>query len=469
VFTNQAAGSYDFQSDASITYSGNKSATIDNHGQVGKSGGTGTSVIAHKVQFTNFGTVAATSGTLLVDGAAQFASNELAGGTWQVGPAATLKLSPLTGTIPSYPQIYRNRGTVTLDGSGSAFDQIEWLSRNYGTLNVTGGRSFSTRSGNLINDGTINLQGGGTFTVNGDFTISESGYLVADAASRFKVLTNVKFNSTQGALWRTESATLILDNRYSHAFYLPGQDLGAVADGFTDNFAWGTLDLSGVGNLRLWDGNPLVAGAALYVREIPGVQIFTEPDLIPDPEYEGEENPPMIPNPNAGQVRITNISGFGFNIYYLPELAGNAYLGGKSYDLMDGGRLAPVGATSGFAAWAATNHADGQTLGDDHDQDGVPNGIEYFLGGPNGETTGFTALPVVTNSSGTLSVTWTRAGNYTGNYDTHFVVETSESLDGAWTHEVLDVNVHLSGNDLSYTFPPPGPARKFVRLKVTGP
>ena len=469
VFTNEASGSYDFKSDAGITYSGNKTATIDNYGRFGKSGGTGTSTIAHKVKFNNFGTVAVTSGTLQLDGVAQFANNELSGGTWYVGPAAILKISQVTGSLPYYVEIYKNMGTVTLDGSGSAFGQIDWINNNTGTLNVVGGRSFSTRSGNLKNYGAINLRDGGILTVWGEFTVFESGYLTADAGSQFKVMYDVKFNSTQSTLWRTESATLTLDERFPHAFYLPGKDLGAVADGFTDNFAWGTLELPTVHDTTLRDGNPLIAGAALYVREIRGVQTYTEPDLIPDPNYGGEEDPPLIPNPNAGQAYVTNITGSGFNIYYLPELAGNAYLGGKSYDLMGGGRLVPIGAASGFGTWAATNNANGQTLADDHDRDGVPNGIEYFLGGPTGNTTGLSALPAVANNSGGRSVTWTMAGNYTGAYGTDFVVETSESLSGAWTTEILGANVIRAGNAVTYTFPPPGPARKFVRLKVTGP
>ena len=46
---------------------------------------------------------------------------------------------------------------------------------------------------------------------------------------------------------------------------------------------------------------------------------------------------------------------------------------------------------AGFASWQAKNGATGQTLAQDHD--GVSNGVEYFLGGPNGNTTGFTPLP----------------------------------------------------------------------------
>ncbi|MCX6878319.1 MAG: Ig-like domain-containing protein, partial [Verrucomicrobia bacterium] len=121
----------------------------------------------------------------------------------------------------------------------------------------------------------------------------------------------------------------------------------------------------------------------------------------------------------------------------------------------------------GFASWQTANST-AQGLDGDHDNDGVPNGIEYFLGG-NTNTTGFTSLPGVTNTGGTLSVTWTKAADYTGAYGTDFVVETSVDLTGDWAPEALGGNVTITGNDVTYTFPSPLGAKKFARLKVTGP
>ena len=142
------------------------------------------------------------------------------------------------------------------------------------------------------------------------------------------------------------------------------------------------------------------------------------------------------------------------------ESAGLASAGFGSADLV----------SAGFASWKTTNGATG-ALNDDHDNDGVPNGIEYFLGGPNANTTGFTALPGVVNTSGTLSVTWTKASTYTGVFDTDFFVETSETLTGSWNPEGLAPGgtVTITGNDVKYTFPSPLGGRKFARLTVTGP
>jgi hypothetical protein len=127
----------------------------------------------------------------------------------------------------------------------------------------------------------------------------------------------------------------------------------------------------------------------------------------------------------------------------------------------------------GYAAWATLNGA-GPNLNDDHDNDGVPNGVEYFIGGPNGNTTGFTPLPGVTNNLGTLSVTWTKAATYPGIYGTDFWVETSSSLTAPWTMEAADpasgfTVTFPTTTEVKFTFPAPLGSKKFTRLIVTGP
>jgi hypothetical protein len=128
----------------------------------------------------------------------------------------------------------------------------------------------------------------------------------------------------------------------------------------------------------------------------------------------------------------------------------------------------------GYGAWASLNGA-GVNLDDDHDSDGVSNGVEYFLGGPNGNTTGFTALPSVVNTAGTLSVTWPKGAGYAGAYPTDFVVETSATISGPWTVETIGggniLDTANPGGSVKYTFPG-GPAytgKNFARLRVTGP
>jgi fibronectin-binding autotransporter adhesin len=147
-------------------------------------------------------------------------------------------------------------------------------------------------------------------------------------------------------------------------------------------------------------------------------------------------------------TQLSKISGGGFTNF---SLNSSGYLVGSN------------GAT--YTNWQTANSVSG-TFDDDHDGDGVPNGIEFFLGG-NTNTTGQTPLPGITNTSGTLSITWTKSSTYSGTYGTNFTVETTDTLTGTWTTETLGGNVTQNVNNITYTFP--AAAKRFARLKVVGP
>ena len=106
-----------------------------------------------------------------------------------------------------------------------------------------------------------------------------------------------------------------------------------------------------------------------------------------------------------------------------------------------------------MALRAAANGATGQTPEQDHDNDGVENGIEYFMG----ETgSSFTAMPGL---DATNKVSWTMDAAYQGTYE----VQTSPDLVN-WTN--VDPKPLPAGGSLSYTLPHDGP-KLFVRLLVT--
>jgi hypothetical protein len=114
-----------------------------------------------------------------------------------------------------------------------------------------------------------------------------------------------------------------------------------------------------------------------------------------------------------------------------------------------------VGGPTGYAGWAAAN-APGQTAEQDHDLDGVRNGVEYFMG-----QTGSTFTPNPTAVSGTI--TWPKDPAYSGSY----MIQTSGSLlANDWTDvPVNGTNPKDNGNSVEYT-PPTGLDKLFVRLRV---
>ena len=169
---------------------------------------------------------------------------------------------------------------------------------------------------------------------------------------------------------------------------------------------------------------------------------------------------------------LTGPSGYdaSFSVAGFTDAGGNQWTkaaGGKLYTFDETTGVLTL-AVSGYASWASLNGA-GTNLSDDHDNDGVANGIEYFIGGPSGNTTGITVLPGVDEDMGVLSVTWPKGAGYSGTYNVDFVVETSTTLTGPWTNESSPGNVTDSASEVKYTFPAPLTGKRFARLKVTGP
>ncbi len=121
-----------------------------------------------------------------------------------------------------------------------------------------------------------------------------------------------------------------------------------------------------------------------------------------------------------------------------------------------GGGNIVVAPTSGFTAWANAN-APGQTVAQDHDNDGVDNGIEYFMGQSG---SAFTATPVLNSSN---VITWTMGATYTGTYGTDYVIQTSNELT-TWAPVLVGDVTIVPGASVSCTLS--GPGKRFVRLLV---
>ena len=238
----------------------------------------------------------------------------------------------LQGGALNATMIYVNgRGTggdgTLLYSGGDLKADIE--NRGYVELSGPGTRTID---GNVFNDGTWKVSNTtavytGTFTnaheyrsdpsVNTffDLVITENGYLVGGAGDQFLIGGKLESHSLQPTLWDTQNAQLFFIGDSGHDFWITGADLGASSAGYIDNFGWGDLELDGE-TLNLIEGND-TAGGALYVGTISGLAFdSTSPNLV------------------------TNIHGNGLNVYYAPW--SNPGLNGQTYQLADGGTLAPV-------------------------------------------------------------------------------------------------------------------------------
>jgi hypothetical protein len=126
--------------------------------------------------------------------------------------------------------------------------------------------------------------------------------------------------------------------------------------------------------------------------------------------------------------------------------------GGFNHNGPTGFQIRNATVTSGYTAWANAN-APGQAADQDHDNDGVENGIEYFMG-QSGSS--FTAMPALSVGN---TITWPMISGYSGTYE----VQTSPNL-SSWSNVVPRPTP--SGGNLSYLLPT-GLGKQFVRLVVT--
>ena len=295
---------------------------------------TGNKILATQGLASNDGAINLTGGTFDNNNNAMANSGQIAGfGTLRTGGLTNSN----TGTIIFGGGPANILGTVTnnnfmqTQGAATTFfapvtnSATGTIKNTSGTFNFLGGL---TNAGAFVSDPADNF-----FT---DLEVMDTGYLVGGVGDRFFVSNDFINQSLQNTQWSTGLADLIFESGIdgAHDVALAGLDLGDDFAGFTDNFAWGTLDIMAGQTLALSDGN-LTAGGALYVDTI----------LIQDALLAAGGIDDLL-SLNPGE--LTTIFGNGFSIYYNPFSAGNDYLGGRTFALTGGGYLAPLMNGSGM-------------------------------------------------------------------------------------------------------------------------
>lgn len=149
-----------------------------------------------------------------------------------------------------------------------------------------------------------------------DWIIGTNGSVTAGTGDKFSVSGDFINGSLKNLTWNTVLSDLVFDGLSSHNIALAGADLGPAFAGYTQNFAWKSMQVSAGQSLVLSDGNA-TSGAAIYVDQ-----------LILD----------------GGIPQISTFTGNGCFIYYNPYETANAYLNGATYALSGGGAIVPVDA-----------------------------------------------------------------------------------------------------------------------------
>ncbi len=315
--------------------------TNDGSGTVEALGGT----LVINGRFTNTGLIAAPTGSkvlLVTSPGANHGTISLTGGifdtngnlmqnTGEVSGYGTFSTGGFENGFQASPGVYTpgsvtfTGGTTTINGNVTN-DSGSTMTMEYNpaifTGNVTNnGTVFITQTtasfaGTYIDNGTTIHDPSTTYYTN--WTIGSSGATTAGTGDLIAVTGNFVNNSTQNTRWATTAAKLEFLGGSAHTMDVAGTDMGATTAGYTNNFAWGILDLNGTKDaLILGKGTGLAAGVngAFYTQEL----------LLA-----------------GGTSQIANITGNGVSIYYDPTNSANAYLGGRTYALSGGGFVAPV-------------------------------------------------------------------------------------------------------------------------------
>lgn len=429
----------------SATYSG----TISNS-TILNMAGTGTQTLAGTADNSG-GWARASSGTLILAKASSptvhaIGASHVVGLT--VDPGATVQLGG-SGDDQIYLQTHVTlNGTFDLNGKNEGFQAL------FGTGTVTNsvadsfsaltlGQDPSTLGTDFLFPGTIEdgigtvdlrKEGNGTIRLSGNHTYTGFTDVIVGTLAVDGTIGNSLTRISDGATLSGNGAL------GSDVQVYTGGGLGTRITDWTGDPGIGFTDLTIAGQIQL-------DGTAHTVRvDLTGVTNFTEaPASFPIATATGG-----ITGFNAADFTVipTGFSGTG---NWAASVTGNIL--SIVYTLPEG-----------YDSWADDN-APGQTIDQDHDGDGVPNGIEYFMG-LSGNA--FTANPAP-DAAGTIS--WPIGAEYDGIYGTDYVIETSDDLGNldAWAPVLeTDPNLTIGDSSIDYTLPT-GEVKVFARLKVTGP
>lgn len=350
--------------------------------------------------------------------------------------------------------------TVNLTGGTLEARNLYNFAVGVGILNLNGGILRATNH-NLVdwieggvNGVTVNLLANGITLDSNNFNVLAGAAILEDAASPGGGITKIGAGNviSSGANTYTgnttvEAGNLIINGNNSASAATVNADAGLGGDGVISTatyqagaeFPWAVTDWSAAPILDA--GAVTIAGALTVVVTENALANFTDANAT---------------------FTILNASSLTVNSPGQLTVDASAFTSGNgTWSVQPNGNTLELvyttAAPGGYTDWAATN-AGGQTADLDFDNDGVSNGVEYFMG-----ETGSTFTPNPGIISGTI--TWPKDPAYAGT----FKVQVSDSLaTGDWTDIVPpDASINESNpNEVVFVVPTSGP-KNFARLSVT--
>ena len=341
-------------------------------------------------------------------------------------------------------------GSLTLNGNIAANTSLRFL--------LLGGLSGANGTINgVISDGTnpmgVTLSGANVWTLTGNNSYTEATAVTTGGT----LVVNGNQSAATGAVNLSSGATLTgvgtlggaVNNNGTVA---PGNGIGTLTTGA---FTFGST-----GSLVCQINSATLAADVLSINgnlNIDAASTLMVSDIGAGTPASGSK---FVLISYTGAWNGVTFAGLGDGTTV--TLGANQYLIKYNETISGTNKAVTLTVVGGFSSWAATN-APGQLMNQDHDNDGVANGIEYFMGLTG---SGFTANPGVVNGK----VSWPKGAQYSGVYGSDYVVQTSttDMSPASWS-DVAAGDSHLSdGKPLEYTLPQ-GDVKIFVRLKVTGP
>jgi fibronectin-binding autotransporter adhesin len=342
-------------------------------------------------------------------------------------------------------------GNLQLDAAGTTTYNLGELSSTVGTGGISGHATNGSSTVSTISVGALNTNS--TF----------SGIIVNMAANNAATGNADSATNNVLALTKVGSGTLTLTgtNTYTGTTTVNG----------------GTLALGATGPISTSSGVTIAAGAALDATGATPFAMSASQTVTFKVDGTGTGSSGLL---KAAALDITNahvaftiVNPLDDTAYVLAtytSLTGTAFATATApagytinYSYNGGTQIALV-KNAGYSSWAST-HVGGQDAGQDFNNDGVKNGVAYFMGA---DGTSFTANPGVVDLAGVKTVTWPKGADFVGTYGTNYVVQTSSDLVTWDPVSASDPNLSdgLAGTQLVYTLPT-GSDKLFVRLVVT--